>query len=158
MKKMQLTILGVLFLILSANALNELETSQTGKKRFSKTIVINASIEKVWDVIKDSKQMDTWGPPVQKVELITKDTISQEKIGFIRKVDVIFGKKEGYFMEKRINQEELKRSDYQKFEENIGLFRVLKNVGFSMEIESDSLNNTILTLLFTKIPKDFLDS
>ena len=155
MKKIQLTILGVLFLMLSVNAQNEMETIQTGKKQFSKTIVINASIEKVWDVIKDSNQMETWGPPVQKVELITKDTIGQEKIGSIRKVDVIFGKKEGYFMEKRINQEELKRLDYQIFEENIGLFKVLKNVGFSMEIESDSPNNTILTFTFYQNPKGF---
>ena len=55
MKKIQLTTLGVLFLILSANGQNNMER-QTGKEQFNSTIVINASIKEVWDVIKDSKK------------------------------------------------------------------------------------------------------
>ena len=154
MKTLNLIILGGLFSVLSLNA-QEMKNIHIGKKQFSNTIVIDAPINKVWNVLIDSKQMEVWGPPVQKVELITNDSIGQEKVGSIRKVDVIFGKKQGYFMEKRVYQEELKRLDYQIFEENIGLFKILKNVGFSMELVKKEENKTLLIFSFYQNPKGF---
>jgi len=127
----------------------------SGKKQFSNSVTIAVSINEVWDVLTDSLQMEIWGPPVQKVELITNDSMGQEKVGSIRKVDVRFGKKQGYFMEKRVYQENLKRIDYQIFEESIGLFKVLKNVGFSMEIEEEGEGKTRLVFSFYQNSKGF---
>ncbi|MFY0689263.1 MAG: hypothetical protein JXQ90_18985 [Cyclobacteriaceae bacterium] len=58
-----------------------------------------------------------------------------------------FGKKHGYFKERRVRHETNERIDYQIFEENIGLFKMLKNVGFSMEIKS--LAQRQVKLVFT---------
>ncbi len=132
-----------------------MEKKQTGKKQFSNSIIIDASKDAVWQVLIDSKQMEIWGPPVQKVTLINLLQNDKETVGSIRKVQVIFGKKQGYFQEERIYQKELNRLDYQIFEENIGLFKILKNVGFSMEIETTPLSKTLLTFSFYQNTKGF---
>lgn len=148
--------MGVFFLMLSANAQNNMGEIQTGKKQFSNSIIIQAPAQEVWEVIADSKQMETRGPPVQKVKIESNNSLEFEKAGSVRKVDVVFGKKRGYFRERRIHQENLKRLDYQIFEENIGLFKVLKNVGFSMEIKNETNNETLLVFTFYQNPNGFL--
>lgn len=94
MKKLMLFISGGLFLTLPIKAQNMAQI-QKGKKQFSNSITFNAPIQKVWDVITDSKQMEIWGPPVQKVEVELSDTGAIEKVGSVRIVDVIFLQKTG---------------------------------------------------------------
>ena len=59
---------------------------QAPKIQGQDSIIINASASAVWPLIKDSKRLEDWGPPVEKIEVYTDSNQTQEGVGSKRKV------------------------------------------------------------------------
>ena len=71
------------------------------------SVIIGAPVSKLWPLIHDSMQMESWGPPVEKVEIELLPDQDRENIGTRRKVYAKFTeKRRGWYEEVRTGQEE----------------------------------------------------
>ncbi len=128
--------------------------NQIGKKQFTNAIIIDAPIQKVWKVIDRSEEMVDWGPPVTQVDFLSDDQ-GNEEVGSVRKVYAEFGKKSGTLTERRTIRDENQRLDYQIFDETFGLGKMLKNMGFSMELRKINHEKTELAFSFYQDARGF---
>lgn len=96
-------------------------------------IVVEAPIARLWTLISDSMEMYNWGPPVRGVRVLSDD--GREGLGTWRRVDAEFDGKAGHFIERRIEHVEGRKIAVLIEEETFGLFRLLSEVGSSLEIE-----------------------
>lgn len=127
--------------------------------------VVNAPIERVWELISDSKQLEKWGPPVREVTIVD----APEKLGSRRIVVGEFTpggavitaqesptarrKKVAHFHERRIEHIEGFKVGYRIEEEDIGIFRVITQVGYTTELESLGQSQTRVVWKFFHNPK-----
>lgn len=110
-------------------------------------IVIDALPEDVWPLIADSRLLPKWGPPVVSVE-VAGPPDRPEGVGSRRRVDAKFGRRIGYYVERRIQHVPERRMAFLIEEETFGLFRFLERVGALMEIEPAGPNQTRVTWSF----------
>jgi hypothetical protein len=110
------------------------------------------SVERLWPLISDSRQLVKWGPPVVGVEVLDEP----EGVGSRRKVYAKFGGKSGQFMERRIEHVEGRLMAFQIVEETFGLFRFLAQVGSVMEIEPLGPNCSRVVWSFFHEPQGLL--
>jgi hypothetical protein len=96
-------------------------------------IIIEAPADHLWSLISHSMELCNWGPPVRRVTVLSDDGV--EGYGTWRRVDAEFDGKQGYFMERRIEHVEGRKIAILIEEETFGLFRLLSEVGSSLEIE-----------------------
>ena len=79
--------------------------SQKPKIQGQDEIIINAPISVVWPLIKDSKRLEDWGPPVLKIEVYLAPGQTKEGVGSKRKVYAKFTeKRKGWYKEIRTEQ------------------------------------------------------
>jgi hypothetical protein len=78
-------------------------------------------------------ELCNWGPPVRGVKILTND--GHEGPGTWRRVDAEFDGKKGHFLERRIEHVEGRKIAVLIEEETFGLFRLLSEVGSSLELE-----------------------
>lgn len=97
-------------------------------------IVINVPIELVWPLISNSKELENWGPPVQKIEVHLAEGQTREGKGSRRTVYTKMGKKEGKFEEIRTGQVEGRKIEFHIYEDAFGMGRLLTDVGGAMEV------------------------
>lgn len=127
----------------------------TAKLQGSDEVIIEAPVERVWKLIADSSELVNWGPPVRKVEVLAPHD-QAEGLNSRRRVSAEFGGKTGEFVERRIDHAEQRRIEYRIEEETFGLFRVMSEPGFSMEIEPAGHGRTRLVWRFFHNPKGIL--
>lgn len=120
-------------------------TELPGRPQGRDSIVIEAPPDVVWPHVADSTLLPRWGPPVVAVELLTP---GPEGVGSWRHVDARFGKRAGWFRERRILQEPPRRMAFVIEEETFGLFRFLEHVGSVMELSSVRPDQTRVTWTF----------
>lgn len=116
------------------------------------TILVDAPADLVWRLIDDSNELIKWGPPVAGVEVIGQPG-EPEALGTARRIHVNFGRKSGYFLERRIEHVPERRISYLIYEENLGLFRVASRPGFSLEIEPHEGTATHVEFTFWHDPR-----
>lgn len=121
---------------------------QVGKTKGRDNVVVNVPLEKAWAAISDSKQLGKWGPPVKGVEILFAAGETSENVGTKRRVDAVFGKKKGYFIEHRTEHEPLKRIAYKIDENTFGLEKVIRYPGFALDLEQVDANQTRIVFTF----------
>ena len=128
-------------------------------------IVIDAPIERLWQLISDSKMLEKWGPPVREVGRID----APERLGSRRNIvaemtprgaAITAGesatarkRKVAHFRELRIEHVEGRKIGYRIEEEDMGMFRMITEVGFTMELESLGPRRTRVVWTFFQNPK-----
>ncbi len=125
-----------------------MESYMKGKYQFTNSIEIDVPINNVWRFIDDSKQMEKWSDFVPYVDVRLQEGQTKEELNSERKVDVIFGKKSGYFLERRIVHEEKSKIGYHIYEDTVGFKRFLSEASFLIEITSITENKTLLNWSF----------
>lgn len=106
---------------------------QTSQIQGQDAIIIEAPAERLWTLISNSMELCHWGPLVRGVKILTDD--EHEGLGTWRRVDAEFDGKQGHFVERRIEHIEGKKMAVLIEEETFGLFKLLSEVGSSLEIE-----------------------
>ena len=121
------------------------------------SIVINSAISNLWPLIQDSKQMEIWGPPVEKVEIELLPDQQTEDVGSKRKVHAKFTeKRKGWYQEVRTHQEEGKSVTFRINDDSFGIGKMLDDVGAKMELEAIDSAKTKFIFTFYHRPKNFL--
>jgi ligand-binding SRPBCC domain-containing protein len=131
-------------------------------------IVIRAPHALVWRLIADSTALVRWGPPVRQVIVSGQP----EQLGSMRTVvaEMTRGgtaitadrsatardKKIARFVERRIEHVEGRKIGYRIEEDNMGLSRLITEVGLTMEIEPLGENETRLVWTFHHNPRGIL--
>ena len=112
-------------------------------------IVIDAPVSTVWPLIKDSKRLEDWGPPVQKIEVYLAPGQTEEGVGSERKVYAKFSeKRQGSYQEIRTDQIEGKKISFLIYEDTFGMSKILTDVGGSMEVVPEGEDRTRFVFTF----------
>jgi hypothetical protein len=120
--------------------------SQTSHIQGQDAVVIDAPPEHLWTLISNSMELCNWGPPVRGVKILTDD--GHEGLNTWRRVDAEFDGKQGHFIERRIEHIEGRKIAVLIEEETFGLFRLLSEVGSSLELELLSPRQTRVIFTF----------
>lgn len=116
-------------------------------------IVVDAPIERMWTLISDSTLLPEWGPPVRSVEILGP---REEALGARRRIHAEFDGKRGEFVERRNVHEPGRKIGYVIEEETFGLFRVMTEPGFTLELEPVQDGRTRVVFSFFHDPKGIL--
>lgn len=131
--------------------------SQTPKIQGQDEIIINAPVSVVWPLIKDSKRLEDWGPPVQKIEIYLAPGQTEEGAGSRRKVYAKFSeKRKGWYQEIRTEQIEGRKTTFLIFEDSFGMSKILKDVGGAMEVVPEGADKTRFIFTFYHRTKGFM--
>ena len=134
-------------------------------RRFSKTpkvqgqdaILIQAPASMVWPMIRDSKTMESWGPPVEKVEVRLLPGQTLEGVGAERTVHAKFSeKRKGWYEEVRTEQVEHTSISFLITKDSFGMSKMLYDVGAKMELRPVSQEQTEFVFTFYHRPKNVL--
>ncbi len=128
-------------------------------------IVVDAPIATVWRLIADSRELERWGPPVRRVTVLDLP----ETLGSRRKVVAEFTpsggvvtaseslrttkKQTANFEERRIEHIEGRKIGYLIEKEDIGMFRIISDVGYTTELEPLGQDRTKVVWRFFHRPK-----
>ncbi len=131
--------------------------SQKPKVQGQDEIIINAPVSVVWPLIKDSKRLEDWGPPVQKIEVYLAPGQKEEGVGSKRKVYAKFNeKRKGWYQEIRTEQIEGRKITFLIFEDSFGMSKTLKDVGGAMEVVPEGTDKTRFIFTFYHRTKGFM--
>ena len=121
------------------------------------SIVIDKPSSDIWPLIQDSKQMEFWGPPVQKVEIELLPGQEIEAAGSKRRVSAKFSeKRQGWYQEVRTNQEEGKSITFKIYEDSFGMGKMLDDVGGKIELKELAPDKTEFIFTFYHRPKNIM--
>ena len=121
------------------------------------SVIIGAPVSKLWPLIHDSKQMESWGPPVEKVEIELLPDQDRENIGTRRKVYAKFTeKRRGWYEEVRTGQEEGLSITFRIVRDSFGMDKMLDDVGGKMELEEVAVDKTKFIFTFYHRPKTIM--
>lgn len=127
-------------------------TSALGRLQGRDAIDVEAPADRLWQLIADSNELASWGPPVRKVEVRVQPG-KTEGVGTPRKVYARFGKKSGYFVEHRVEHMPGGKIAYAIDEDTFGLSRMMSRIGFSLELEPLGANQTRVVFTFFHDPR-----
>ncbi len=131
--------------------------SQTPKIQGQSQIIINVPVSVVWPLIKDSKRLEDWGPPVQKIEIYLTLDQTEEGKGSKRKVFAKFTeKRKGWYEEIRTEHIEGRKISFLIYADSFGMGKILKDVGASMEIVPEGSDKTRFIFTFYHRTKGFI--
>lgn len=120
-------------------------------------IIINAPVSVVWPLIKDSKRLEDWGPPVQKIEVYLVPGQKEEGAGSKRKVYAKFTEKRtGWYQEIRTEHIEGRKITFLIYEDSFGMSKILKDVGGAMEVIPEGKDKTRFIFTFYHRTKGFM--
>jgi len=121
------------------------------------SIVIDAPVSELWPLIHDSMQMESWGPPVQKVEIDLLPDQDTENVGSRRKVYAKFSeKRKGWYEEVRTGQEDGASISFRILKDSFGMDKMLDDVGGKMELEEVDPDKTRFIFTFYHRPVTFM--
>lgn len=130
---------------------------QTPKVQGQGEIIINATISKVWSLISNSKRLEDWGPPVEKIEVYLASGQTEEGLGSKRKVYAKFSeKRKGWYEEIRTEHIEGNKIAFLIYEDSFGMKKILTDVGASMEVVSEGKDKTRFIVTFYHRTKGFM--
>jgi hypothetical protein len=117
-------------------------------------IVVHAPVRILWQLISDSHELPSWGPPVKSVEVMTNSG-DAERLGTARNVHAEFEGKSGHFLEHRVEHVEGRKIAYLIDEDGFGLSRLLSRMGFSLDLEPVGDQATRVIFSFFHDPRGF---
>ena len=121
------------------------------------SVIIGAPVSKLWPLIHDSTQMESWGPPVEKVEIELLPDQDRENIGSRRKVYAKFTeKRRGWYEEVRTGQEEGLSITFRIVKDSFGMDKMLEDVGGKIELEQVAPDRTKFIFTFYHRPKTIM--
>ena len=121
------------------------------------SVIIGAPVSKLWPLIHESMQMESWGPPVEKVEIELLPDQDRENIGTRRKVYAKFTeKRRGWYEEVRTGQEEGLSITFRIVRDSFGMDKMLDDVGGKMELEEVAVDKTKFIFTFYHRPKTIM--
>ena len=121
------------------------------------SIIINSPASEIWPLIVDSKALEIWGPPVEKVEVRLLPGQTTEDKGSERKVYAKFSeKRSGWFEEVRTNQVPGKSISFLITNDNFDIDKMLTDVGGKMEVLEINEQTSKFIFTFYHRPKNFL--
>jgi Polyketide cyclase / dehydrase and lipid transport len=115
-------------------------------------VVVDAPSEILWDLISDSRLLARWGPPVAGVEVFV-DEGEPERIGSLRKVYARFGRRSGWFLERRVEHVEGRAIAFVIEEDTFGLSRLVERSGASLELLPLPAGRTRVVFAFFHDPR-----
>lgn len=131
--------------------------SQEPKIQSQDEIIINASVSVIWPLIRDSKRLEDWGPPVQKIEVYLAPGQTKEGVGSKRKVFAKFTeKRKGWYQEIRTEHIEGRKITFLIYEDSFGMSKILKDVGGAMEVIAEGSDKTRFIFTFYHRTKGFM--
>lgn len=131
--------------------------SKTPKVQGQNEIIINAPLSVVWPLIKDSKRLLDWGPPVQDIEVYLAPGQTEEGAGSKRKVVAKFSeKRKGWYQEIRTEHIEGRKITFHIYEDSFGMSKILYDVGGSMEVVPEGNDKTRFIFTFYHRTKGFM--
>jgi hypothetical protein len=120
------------------------------------SIIINAPISRLWPLIQDSKAMESWGPPVKKIEIELLPEQTVEGVGSKRIVYAKFSeKRQGWYNEVRTEQLENKSVTFRINEDSFGMSKMLSDIGAKMELHEINKDKTEFIFTFFHRPINF---
>ena len=125
---------------------------QTGTVQGQDQITIEASVDRVWELIADSKMLEQWGPVVDRVDVRLNAGETREDIGSHRHVYITVGKRSDRIIERRTEHNPNRRLAY-RIEEDPFLGSYLKDSGFTMELDPVGHSQTLFTFTFYQRPR-----
>ncbi len=128
--------------------------AMTSKIQGQDAIIVAVPIERMWPLISNSLELCNWGPPVREVKILTEN--EPEGLGTWRRVEAEFNGQQGHFIERRIEHIEGRKIAILIEEETFGLFRLMSEVGSSLELAPVDANQTRVTFTFFHNPKGIL--
>lgn len=127
-------------------------TTPTGSALQERDVIdVDAPANLIWPLIADSRELPSWGPPVQSVNVMG-DADESERVGIRRRVEARFGKKAGYFLEHRVQETPGRMIAYVIDEDDFGLARLMSRPGFSLELERLGVRKTRVVFSFFHDP------
>ena len=134
-----------------------MDFKRTPKVQGHDSIEINAPAAIVWPLIVDSKQMENWGPPVQKVDVRLLDGQNVESVGSYRKVYAKFSEKRtGWYEEVRTDQQNGKSVTFLIINDSFGMAKLLEDVGARMAVEPINATTCRFDFTFYHRPKNLM--
>ena len=123
--------------------------SRTPKIQGQDEKIIDAPVSTIWPLLKNSKRLEDWGPPVQKIEVYLAPRQTVEGVGSKRKVYAKFSeKRKGWYQEIRIEQIEGRKITSLIYEDSFGMSKILKDVGGAMEVVPEGEDKTRFEFTF----------
>ncbi len=131
-------------------------------------IVIDAPIATVWRLISDSQELERWGPPVRHVTVLDlPEILGSRRIvvaefrpggGAVTASESprIAKKQTAHFEERRTDHIEGRKVGYHIEKEDIGMFRVISDVGYTTELEALNQESTRVTWRFFHRPRGLM--
>ncbi len=119
----------------------------TAKLQGRDEIEIAVPITRMWQLIADSRELVRWGPPVREVTVLDGEQ-GKEGLGSRRRVVAEFDGNRGTFVERRDLHVEGTAVGYVIEEESFGLFRILSQPGFALELAALGPDRTRVTFSF----------
>lgn len=107
-----------------------------GKFQGQNEIVINASKERIWNVLIDGSQLSDWMP------IVKHTTSGTESLDVVRSCEVDFEGRVGKVKERCVMLEEFDKIGWEMEEDTLGFSKMYSNFGFSFELETIALNST----------------
>jgi len=106
-----------------------------------KSVMLAASIERVWDVVTDNAVLPDWATPVESIQYDARTA----EVGSIRRCKVMFEGEIGTIEERCVAIEPQQRMEYTLDTESFGYSNMYKNYGFEILFKQNSVENTPVT-------------
>ena len=112
-------------------------------KQIERSVVVEADVPAVWDVLADSRLLPQWAPVVDDV---TACAPGGEAVGAVRHCTARLGGKSGRMVERCVELVAERRIAYVVDDESFGMRRMFDDYGFALELEPMAGGRTRVTL------------
>ncbi len=120
-----------------------------GKFQGQDEAIINASVDKIWDILIDGKVLSTWMPVVKHTDSI------KESLNAVRHCEVDMNGKMGKVSEQCVLFKEKKEIGWEMLSDEFGFDKMFDHYGFNFELVPISNNQTKLINRGYGNPKHF---
>jgi uncharacterized protein YndB with AHSA1/START domain len=103
-----------------------------GKKQIERSVVVDADVPAVWEVLADSRLLPRWAPVVDDV---TACAPGGEAVGEVRHCTARLAGRSGRMVERCVELVPHRRIAYVVDEESFGMRRMFDDYGFALELE-----------------------
>lgn len=101
-------------------------------------LVIDASPNRIWDILVSSQELPKWMPVVQST------TGDRETVGSVRECEVVFNGKPGRVVESCVEAVPERRIAWTMDEDSYGFGRMLADYGFAFDLEPRGVASTLV--------------
>jgi len=127
------------------------DVTLAGKLQIETRVVIDATVDAVWEVLSDSRLVAEWVPAVNEV---TSWSIEGEGVGATRSCAAKLGGKAGTMVERCVECTPTSRIAYLVDDESFGMRKMFDDYGFSLNLTGLGPNRTEVILQTHYTPRN----